>query len=795
MNNYTVDLLQYPITSKIDDITKSLLSSPTRFLILTAETAAGKSTILPVGLLENNSFKNKKIMMTEPRRLAVLGVSNRVSEIIGEQCGETVGYKVHLDKKITNKTRFEIVTEAILVRQLQNDPAIEDYNLIILDEFHERSVNTDLALAFLKEAMELREDLYVIIMSATMDVDKLRTYLGNKTPIIQVPGRQYPVEVKYEDKKEIEKVIVDEIENNKNKGNILVFLPGIKDIKRVQNNLLSEYNYIFKKENIELCILHSSITLNEQKRILKESDKRRVILSSSIAETSLTVPGITTVIDSGLSRVNRMNEKNGMEGLFTETESDFSAEQRKGRAGRLQKGKCIRLWSESNPRIKNMPCEILRADLASLVLECADRGIYNEKSIDWLDSPSLSSWESSKDLLKKLNLLKVDSHISEKGKAALSLPLHPRLASIALDNFNKGKNLILKYSSYSQSNLEMQNKFLSDIERRVKETKYKSNTEIKDSLIILSGYPDRLCKRISEVGEKQSIYQLPSGRKAILADGKVGTEWIASPDIIIGERDTVIFDFEKLKTEDVNEWLKDRTETKEVCSFENGKLTKCENTYFGKILLSSKKINTTSEDYGKAWVNEIKEKGFDVIPKNKKCESLINRSLFLWENDGFKEAKKKYGDIKSYIVESCEDWLLPFLGNGKNLTEDIIYDALYWFLNGSEVDIKAPETFILDNNRRVKVKYEKLQSPNDKSTLIIRPVIEVIIQRVFGCTKTPLINNVKVLLRLLSPAQRPLQITDDLEGFWNGAWIEICKEMKGRYPKHNWDEKICTEKE
>ena len=794
MSNYTVDLSQFPITSELNNIISSLKLSPTHFLILTAETAAGKSTILPIGLLEDEMFSKGHIIMTEPRRLAVLGVANRVSEVIGEECVESVGYKIHLDKKISSKTRLEIVTEAILVRQLQNDPSLENYNLVVLDEFHERSVNTDLALAFLKEAMELRDDLYVVIMSATMDVDKLQQYLGNDTPIIKVPGRQYPVDVIYENNKEIEKVIIDELDN-KDDGNILVFLPGISDIRRVQNNLLSEYSSYFSSNNIELCILHSSITLNEQKKILKESDKRRVILSSAIAETSLTVPGITSVIDSGLCRVNRINASNGMEGLFTETESEFSAEQRKGRAGRLQEGRCIRMWSKADPRIKNMPCEILRADLSSLVLECSDRGIYDVSNIDWLDCPSRSSYETSKELLINLNLLNKNGHITEKGKASLSLGLHPRLASLALDNFNKAKHLIIKYSSYCKSDSSIQNKFLNDLENRVKRENYKSEVKVDEDLVILSGYPDRLCKKISKVGEKPCVYQLPSGRKAILGDNKEGSDWICAPSIIIGAKDTVIFDFERLETAKVEEWLKERIEIREVCVFENGKIKKSENTYFGKIIISSKKLVADTKDLGKAWCNEIKEKGIDVVPQNKEIKSLITRSLFLWENNGFIEQKKKYDNLFDFLINNCEEWLIPFLGNSKTLTEKIVYDALYWYLDGRNIDEKVPEIFILDNNRRVKVKYEKLQCPSDKNKLIIRPVIEVIIQRIFGCFETPKINGVKVLLRLLSPSQRPLQITDDLEGFWSGAWIEICKEMKGRYTKHNWDEKICTEKE
>ncbi len=291
----------------------------TPYLILTAETAAGKSTVLPLALLQNFSGK---MIMTEPRRIAVLGVANRLTE--SAATGE-VGYKIHLENNITKDTRLEVVTEAILVRQLQSDPALEDYNVVVLDEFHERSVNTDLALAFLKEAMLLRDDLFVVIMSATIDTKKLQEYLGDcgETPVFKVPGRQFPVQVLYEPEKSVVSAVREVITNLSSSGltrgsvqhkNILVFLPGISDIRKAQDSLLETGLFDENSDN-ELCILHSSISLEEQKRVLKETRKRRVILSSAIAETSLTVPGVSTVIDSGLARINRLDINTGMEKL------------------------------------------------------------------------------------------------------------------------------------------------------------------------------------------------------------------------------------------------------------------------------------------------------------------------------------------------------------------------------------------------------------------------------------------------------------------------------------------------
>lgn len=768
---------QYPITPYLDDICAALRNSPSRFLILTAETAAGKSTVLPLALLQNFSGK---MIMTEPRRIAVLGVANRLAE--SATPGE-VGYKIHLENNITKETRLEVVTEAILVRQLQSDPALEDYNVVVLDEFHERSVNTDLALSFLKEAMLLRDDLFVVIMSATIDTKKLQEYLGDcgETPIFKVPGRQFPVQVLYEPEKSVASVVREALTFSKQ--NILVFLPGISDIRKAQDALLETGLFDEDSDN-ELCILHSSISLEEQKRVLKETRKRRVILSSAIAETSLTVPGVTTVIDSGLARINRLDINTGMEKLTTETESEFSAEQRKGRAGRLCEGTCIRLWDKHDPRVKELAPEILRADLVPLVLECSERGVYAVDGIDWLDCPSRAAWKESSELLRQLGMLKVDGRITEKGKAALTLGVHPRLAGIALADFDsdkgrlseEGRKLLIQFSSYNRSSPELQRRFISDLERRLKACDYKENN--KADFLILCGYPDRLAKRTSEIGVEPAEYKFAGGRQARLYN-KRAPLWLCAPDVMAGDKETVIFDLVELDEAKINDFLETHCEIREICSFAQGTLQKFEQKCFGEIVLSSKKIPVSDGDYAQAWVNEVKEKGLVCLPKDLRVESLLLRAEFIEQQ---KETKSE-NQFESRLRDSENEWLVPFMVGKTNLTSTMVYDALYWYLNGAEIDKLAPETLILENGRRCKVKYEKQSE--------IRPVIEIIIQRIFGCFTTPQICGKKVLLRLLSPASRPLQVTEDLEHFWTGAWVEICKEMKGRYPKHNWDYRVA----
>lgn len=783
---------QFPITEYLDSICQTLKNSTSKTLVLTAETAAGKSTILPLALLEQ--FEGK-ILMTEPRRLAVLGVANRVSELCENP--QSVGYKIHLESKITKETRLEVVTEGILVRQLQADPLLENYNVVVLDEFHERSINTDMALAFLKEALELRDDLFVIIMSATMDTKKLQNYLGGEAvvPVMQIPGRQFPVEISYDDKSTVPKAVMQVLRNGE-KGDILVFLPGIADIRKAKEELETIVN-----EDVEILVLHSSISLEEQKKVIsprKEEDtKKRVILSSAIAETSLTVPNITCVIDSGFVRVNRMNISIGMENLSTEIESEFSAQQRTGRAGRLCAGKCIRLWFKGDARAKEQAPEILRADITGLVLECCDRGIFSANGIDWLDVPNKGAWQEAVKLLQRLGMLKNDSRITEKGKAALRLGIHPRLAGIAIDGFDGNKlcdeavKLLLKYSEYNKSYKEIQNRFIADLERRLqlKETEISTanapSAGMEKSLLVLAGYPDRLACRETAIGIEPAEYQFASGRKAKLQGGQTPL-WIVAPQVMAGQCEGVIFEFEGISEEKLQEFVQNHAKSRVNCSFLNGKLKKSEEICYGEIVLSSKNIPASNEDYAAAWVNEVRKNGFEALPLDEKLEKFLLRVEFYRQeklkNDGGQSLRQE-------LQESVEEWLVPFLGSaggGGSLSPQVVYDALYWFVDGAEVDRLVPEMLVLPNGRRCKVIYEKQNE--------VKPIIEIIIQRIFGCFETPEICGKKVLLRLLSPASRPLQVTEDLNGFWTGAWPEICKEMKGRYPKHNWDYKI-VEKE
>lgn len=787
-----------PITPYLEEICNSLKKSPSRFLILTAQTAAGKSTAVPVALLKNFSGK---ILMLEPRRLAVLAIANRVSQLLKEPLGQTSGYRMHLDSCVSNQTRFEVITEAILTKKLQNDPTLEGISVVVLDEFHERSIHTDLALAFLKEAMELRDDLFVIIMSATIDTNPLEKFLSkdNKTtPILNIPGRQFPVKIEYKGHIKPSEAIQQELALTNTKSSILVFLPGIFDINQCKREL-EENNC-----NAEILILHSSVPFSEQKKVLEECDSnnsRRVILSSAIAETSITVPNVTTVIDSGLSRINRLVVSAGMETLVTENESAFSAEQRAGRAGRTAPGKCIRLWNEFDSRIQQTQPEILRCDLTSLVLECICWGISNPQNLLWLTPPTQNAWNVAIELLEQMNCIQTTPYLSltQTGKAVLQIGLSPRLARTALYSVETA----LDFSLYKKSDSNLKKKFILETERRIKNLtpEKKEFVKILENIplrtqALLAGFPDRLAKKT----QTEQIYKFPSGRIASLPKDKIvplENEWLVAPEVNAGEKQGQIYSFEFIPKTQAEGWLLEnkRISKKTITAFtDNHSLKKTEYTCYGKIILSEKKLSTasfTQDDYAQAVCNAVVEQGFDWLPIDNEINNFLLRARF------YAQQKGESLISKAALSQNVKEWLIPFLGGQNKITPKIVYEALRWYLPSKEIDAKAVEFFTLPSGRKCKIKYEERQqkieisSTEEKTQNYIHPVIEIIIQQIFGCFETPKVLNMPVLLKLLSPARRPLQITDDLAGFWQGAWPEICKEMKGRYPKHNWEYKIA----
>ncbi|MCR5288978.1 MAG: DEAD/DEAH box helicase [Treponema sp.] len=788
-----------PITPYLDEICNALKNSPSRFLVVTAQTAAGKSTAIPLALLQHQELFPGSILMLEPRRLAVLAIANRVSSLIGEPVGNTVGYQMHLESAVSKNTRITILTEAILTRKLQQDAALEGVSVVIIDEFHERSIHADLALAFLKEIVALRDDLYVIVMSATIDTTQIAAYLGSTTPapVLSIPGRQYPVLIIYDTKHTPAQAVIQELQHphhieKQKPSTILVFLPGISVISHTKHEL-EEYLQLHKLQ-ADILILHSSIPFADQKKVLippSPDSPRRVILSSSIAETSITVPDITVVIDSGLSRFNRINLRLGMETLVTENESVFSAQQRTGRAGRTGPGFCIRLWNEHDVRTTSAPPEILRTDITQLVLECAQWGVTSASQLSWLDQPSENAWKTAQNLLQQLECIYPNEHatpcsITPKGKATLLLGLHPRLASTAFYDIHAA----LQYSSYKDSNPALQNKWINDINKRLQKCSsfyhLPSDTTYTKEEALLSGFPDRLA-HLCDV--TKAIYQFYSGRLATLPKQESQSQlpqWIIAPEVDAGEQQGYIYNYTAIDTHFCTQWLSKHTSEHIKTEFiENTyKIRKIKQQCYGKIVLSEQKIPVLPSDTISAICEMVKEKGISWLPLSKKTQLFLLRAE-LYQH----EHKDTITADSVYLSQTVAEWLTPFLSGDTVLDEQIVFNALYWYLDGTTIDKNVPIKLTMPNGKSYPLLYEK---HTDTSTGVsyIQPVLEIIIQRIFGCFTTPRIMNIPVLFKLLSPASRPLQVTDDLEGFWQNTWPQICKEMKGRYPKHNWNYKV-----
>lgn len=789
-------LKDFPITPFLDDICETLKNADCRSIVLTAETAAGKSTILPLALLD--AFDGN-IMMLEPRRLAVLNIANRVSDLLEEDVGNSCGYVMHMEHKTSKNTRFTVVTDAILTRKFQVDPLLEDVNVVVIDEFHERSVHGDLALAFIKEAMSLRDDLYVIIMSATMDTKDVSQYLGG-APVFSIPGRNHEVKIEYKPGYSVEKAVYEELisKDSYSDGSILVFLPGIREIRKAQESLLSY------EDLCETFILHSSVDMATQRKVLCKSEpgsKRRVILSSAIAETSLTIPDVTVVIDSGLCRLNLFNARTGISSLVTRNVCLFDATQRAGRAGRVKQGKCVRLWRETEVLVKEKVPEILRCDLSSVVLECTAWGAVSYSSLNWLTKPSEKAWNSSIEYLELLGCIK-NGLITDLGKSCLSLGVDLRIGITALCGVTFGKEeLSTEFACNYIPDLENGSKALYlqglELKRRVQICKENNNlsscypqefAEFSTSFALCCGFADRI--GILQKGtDEYKFYSGKIGR--IEKSSGVFSKYIVATEIDGGDGVGRIFKFEKIEDSVAEKFLRIKSVSRVISSFTgsgNGKkVVKQEQICYGKVCISAKDLPVGEDDIAAAWINEIKEKGLECLNLSDSIRNFLIRVKFYGNYSKTNDSL----DIKNkvnHLNETAEEWLKPFLvSNCKNgISDKQLMDALSWYLEKDKIDKDVPDMLLLENGKKRKVIYEEQNGD-------VIPVLEVIIQHIFGCFTTPKICGEKVLLRLLSPARRPLQITRDLENFWENSWPEICSEMKGRYPKHNWNYKVAED--
>ncbi|MFA0387690.1 ATP-dependent helicase HrpB [Vibrio splendidus] len=809
LHHKVLPLPQLPIEAVMPDLLAGVETHTQ--LILKAAPGAGKSTFFPLQLVKTNAVQGK-IIMLEPRRLAARNIATYLANQLGEKVGESIGFRVRGESKTSSATRLEIVTEGIMTRMIQTDPELTGVDMVIFDEFHERSIHADTALAFSLEIQEaLRDDLKVVVMSATLDQHALQSLLPD-AKYVESQGRTFPVDFRYQPlgsneylAPKMAKVIQSLME--KQSGSLLAFLPGLSAIKQVESQLEQ------LASDIDVCPLYGQLSFPQQQKAIAPSDegRRKVVLATNIAETSLTIEGIRLVVDSGLERVAKFDLKTGITKLEQVKISQSSAEQRAGRAGRIEEGLCVRLYSET--QLMQQPAvpepEILHSDLSSLVSELTQWGAASADELQWLDIPPKASTEQAKQLLQNLELLDGNGQFTALGKQAQRLGIEPRIASMLVKAQQSSQEL-LNVAIVAAALLEEPERNVTDIQHslhRLKQRKHSKNSvvmqrakslasklkhhldlsQVDESLlplVLCFAFPDRIAQVRSATS---SAFLLANGHGAEVRDDDplANNDYIVVIDLMRSTgRASQIFlatavDISQLEVEfpkllvrsDYADWDEKR-----------GRLVAEQRVSLGKLIISTKALpEPDANQASQALLNYIARCGLDRLHWTPSAKQLVERvrcaALWMPEHDwpAMDEAS---------LVEHIDEWLSPYLNgikSAKGLSNVSIEQALSaylgWPLN-QEIDQWLPTHYLMPTGSKKAIRYQ-YQS---------EPVISVRMQEVFGEQDSPLIaqGRKKVVLELLSPAQRPLQITQDLAGFWAGAYKEVQKEMKGRYPKHPW---------
>ncbi|MFE4111681.1 ATP-dependent helicase HrpB [Kosakonia sp. YIM B13611] len=788
-----------PVAAVLPDILSALRAAPQ--VLLSAPTGAGKSTWLPLQLLQQGDITGR-ILLLEPRRLAARNVAQRLAELLDEKPGETVGYRMRAETCVGPNTRLEVVTEGILTRLVQQDPELSGVGLVILDEFHERSLQADLALALLLDVQQgLRDDLKLLVMSATLDNARLQALLPD-APAIVSAGRAYPVEQRYQPlpthlrfDDAVAQATAELLRNEP--GSLLLFLPGVGEIQRVQEQLASRVG-----SDVLLCPLYGALPLSEQRKAIlpAPTGQRKVVLATNIAETSLTIEGIRLVVDSAQERVARFDARSGLTRLVTQRISVASMTQRAGRAGRLEPGICVHLLSKElaeRAAAQSSP-EILSSDLSGLLMELIQWGCQDPAQLSWLDLPPAVNLAAARKLLSQLQALD-EGRLTPFGQRMAALGNDPRLAAMLaaakggdeiataaklaaiLEEPPRGGSSDLSAAfSRNQPNWQQRARQLA---RRLKS----SDGELDNTMLaplLASAFADRIARRRGQEGR----YQLANGMGATLdADDALNRhEWLIAPLLLQGSQSpdarillALPLDIDALITRCPH--LLQQSDTVEWDEAQ-GTLKAFRRSQIGQLTLKVQPLAKPSEEeLHQAMLNGIRDKGLRVLNWTPDAEQLRLRlhcaAKWLPEVDwpAVDEAS---------LLENLEQWLLPQMSGIRSLRElkaldvtQALQNAMPWSLR-QRLDSELPAHYTVPTGSRIAIRYHE-DNP---------PALAVRMQEMFGEATTPTIaqGRVALVLELLSPAQRPLQITRDLSAFWAGAYREVQKEMKGRYPKHVW---------
>lgn len=833
-------MISLPIDAVLPDLRQAL--SERHEAVLEAPPGAGKTTRVPLALLEETWLAGQTILMLEPRRLAARAAAERLASELGEKVGETVGYRIRLESKVGPKTRIEVVTEGILTRRLQDDPALEGVGLLIFDEFHERSLDADLALALSLNGRELFRDdqpLKILLMSATLEGERLSSLLDD-APVVRSDGRMFPVQMQwgrpFQPGEFIEPRVVQTVLDaiNDQSGSLLVFLPGQAEIRRVNQQLAEALD---ARTDILLCPLHGELDLNAQRAAIEPAPKgiRKVVLATNIAETSLTIDGVRVVIDAGLARVPRFDPGSGMTRLDTQRISRASATQRAGRAGRLEPGVCYRLWSEAQHEqlAAYGAAEILQADLAGLALQLARWGVLPTQLV-WLDVPPAAAFAQAQDLLVRLGALTSEGQerkLTPHGQAMAELPAHPRIAHLLLRGQALGlgglacdvaallgeRDILRGAGADLHSRLTL----LDGSERaargaqggvqRAKQLARQYRGYLRGSAtepvsdpdhprwlgaLLALAYPDRVAQQRKPGGAE---YRLANGRAALFAevDALMKQPWLVIADLgsrqgqreeriyLAAEFDPTLFDSvlaEQVVQLDQLDW----DEREGVFRAERQRKV-------GELILSREPLTGLDESAkGQALLALVRRKGLELLPWTPELRQWQARVGLLRSLDLEQKDSSEWPDVSNAgLLERLESWLLPYLGKVSRLSHfsnldlsSILHNLLPWPLP-QRLDELAPHHLSVPSGSSVRLDYS--EHP---------PILAVRLQELFGLADTPRIANGRqiVKLHLLSPARRPVQVTQDLANFWRSTYAEVKKDLKGRYPKHYWpDDPLIAE--
>ncbi len=809
-------MTRLPIEAILPSLQEALGSHKSAVLI--AEPGAGKTTRVPLALLDEPWMRGRKILMLEPRRLAARSAAAYMAALLGEQAGETVGYRVRLDSKVGSRTRIEVITEGVLTRMLQADPALEDVGLVIFDEFHERSLHADLGLALCAQSREvLREDLRILVMSATLNGESVAALL-NHAPLLYSKGRAFPVETRYgvrpqEGRLEASVVRVIEQAIRQDEGDVLVFLPGAGEIRRVHSLLAG-----IVERDVLVAPLYGNLPQEKQDLAIAPTPdgRRKIVLATSIAETSLTVQGVRVVIDSGLSRIPRFSPRTGMTRLETVRVSLASADQRRGRAGRLAPGVCYRLWSETENRQlapRSTP-EILETDLAPLALELAAWGVSDPEELLWLDVPPSGSYRQACNLLTELGALNEEGAITPHGRQLAELGLHPRLSHMILKALplqlggaacelaailgerdflrgTPGADLRLRMEALhkhvpSHSDYIIDEAAASKILAAANHWKRSLGISIElksqadeAGLLLAFAYPERIGQLRGE-----GRFLLSNGRGAVMA--KLG-QLSQAPYLVAAELDdqgpdSRILLAAPLQSGQLEQHFRHRMEEESLIEWDRvSKAVKVRKTVrLGALVIREAVLPSPDpEQTLQALLAGIREEGLELLPWTRTARQLQHRLIFMHIHHENWSDRSDGG-----LLATLEEWLAPHVygvksrdGLQKLNLQGILEHTLSWEQR-KELDEWAPTHAAVPSGSRIPIDYSDPHSP----------VLAVRLQELFGLPESPRIagGRIPLLLHLLSPAQRPVQVTRDLSSFWKAAYFEVKKDLKGRYPKHYW---------